>query len=177
MVGLLAISAVVILNFCGQGESAEQASTTGPEGLAHSAVTGREQLAHQILTEAGAGENTIEVPWFQYDIGLWDQKGTEIHLSGDDASTLALALHRQAGSQDSGCGTRWYGELAFETDGLIRDPTTSTKILEFRGNALGQTTLVLELGELDPARRTSPPDKRLECRFEVTGYRERSVGY
>ncbi len=59
------------------------------------------------------------------------------------------------------------GELAFETDGLIGDPTTAAKVLELRGSTQGETRVVLELVERDPARRTGEPAKRLEYTVRV----------
>ncbi len=165
MIGLLAISTVVVLNACGEGESAERATTTEPEGLARSAATGREQLQHQILTEADAGK-VIEVGTFVYDIGLPDKKGLEIHLSGDDDSAFRW---RFAKKPDPSI-LEWHavdGQLAFETDGLVGDPTTAAKVVEFRGATAGETAVVLELVNREPDLGSAEPSKRLEYTFSV----------
>ena len=44
----------------------------------------------------------------------------------------------------------------------------AAKVLEFGGNVMDQTDLILELVECDPAKRTGDPAKRLEHAFEVT---------
>ncbi len=65
------------------------------------------------------------------------------------------------------------GKLAFETDGLIGDPTTAAKLLEFRGVVDtsriegGEQIVIVELVERDPANRSGEPAKRLEFVFEV----------
>ncbi len=175
MVGLLAISAVVVLSACGGGESSEQASTTQPEGPTRSVASGRAQAAHRILTEAEAEADAgqvIVVPYFFHDIGMPDQKGTELRLSGDDASTLRW---RFAQKPDP-FYLEWAkvdGQAAFETDGLIGDPTTATKLLEFRGvvdtsrTEDSEQTIIVELVEQNPADRSGEPAKRLEFTVEV----------
>lgn len=153
MLGLIPILVLAVLNACGEGESAR------------SAATGGEQIVHQVLTEADAGK-LIETPYFSYDIGLPDQKGLEIELAGDDESTLRWRF----GQKPDQFILEWYavdGQLAFETDGLIGDPTTAAKVLEFRGAGKGETSLVLELVERDPSKRGDQPAKRLEYFFEV----------
>ena len=156
---------VVLLVACGEGESAEWAITTDSDAPVRSAATGQEQLQHTVLTESDAGR-IIESKAYLYDIGLPDKKGLEIQLSGDDASSLRW---RFAEKPDRSI-MEWYGvdgEFSFENDGLIGDPTTAAKVLEFRGNSEGETRVVLELVERDPARRTGEPARRLEYTFRV----------
>ena len=87
-------------------------------------------------------------------------------LEGDDASSLRW---RFAEKPDPFL-VEWYGvddQIAFETDGLIGDPATASKVLEFRPSKIGETTFMLELVEQDPTKRTEPPAKRLEFTFSV----------
>ncbi len=161
---LLMLVGVVALGACG-----EAADGGGPadEAGARSIVTGREQLTHQIITEADAG-TLVETPWFCFDLGLPDRKGMELHLTGDDASTLRW---RFAQKPDP-LFLEWAkvdGGPPFETDGLIGDPTEAAKVLEFRGSGFGRTSLVVELVERDPAARTGAPAQRLEFPVEVAG--------
>ncbi len=152
------------------GEAADAPSAAEDEGSNRSAATSRQQRDNLVLTEGDAGQ-VIELPIFAYDIGLPDKKGPEIALTGDDASTLRWAWVQKPDS----LFVEWAkvdGKLAFETDGLIGDPTTAAKVLEFRGNAAGQTTLVFELverdaAERDAAERAAEPAKRLEYTFAV----------
>ncbi len=150
------LTGLVLVFSCGEG--AEGTST-------RSAATGREQLGYLVLTEADAG-NVIEISQFVYDIGLPDKIGLEIHLTGDDASTLRW---RFAQKPDS-LLMEWAkvdGRPASETDGLIGNPTTAAKVLEFRGSAEGEARVVLELVERDPAERGGSPAKRLEYTFQI----------
>ncbi len=161
----MALGGVVLLIACGEGESAERAGTTEPEGPARSAATGHEQLQHVVLTEADAGE-VIETEVYLWDIGLPDKKGLEIHLQGDDVSTLRWRFAKKPDPSIM----EWHavdGELAFETDGLVGNPATANKVLELRGAGWGETGIVLELVERDPAKRSGEPDKRLAYTFSV----------
>ncbi len=171
VVGLLAISAVLVLGACGEGGSSEEASTSQAEGSERSVASGRAQAAHRVLTEADVTE-TIVVPYFFHDIGMPDQKGTELLLSGDDTSTLRWRFVQKPDP----FYLEWArvdGKLAFETDGLIGDPTTAAKLLEFRGVVDtsriegGEQIVIVELVEQDPAKRSGEPAKRLEFVFDV----------
>ena len=153
MLGLAAISALAVLNACGEGESTRSAATSG------------EQIVHQVLTEADAGK-LIATPFFSYDIGLPDQKGLEIEVAGDDDSTLRWRFAQKPDPYF----LEWHavdGQPAFETDGLIGDPATAAKVLEFRGVGKGETSLVLELVERDSSKRGDEPARRLEYFFET----------
>ncbi len=150
MVGLLAI---FLLPACGEG------------GEARSAFSGAVAAQHEVLTEADAGR-VIDIDYFEYEIGLPDKKGTEIRLEGDDTSELRW---RFAEKPDA-LFLDWYavdGQLAFETGDLIGDPSTATKLLEFRGAGRGETQVVVELVERDPAARSEQPVKRLAYTFSV----------
>ena len=130
-----------------------------------SAATGRVQLDYQVITEADAG-SVVKIAVFCHVIDLPDKKGTELHLTGDDASTLRWRFAQKPDPFN----LEWFkvdGELAFETDGLIGDPTTAAKVLELRGLVFGETEFVLELVERDPAQRGGPPAKRLTFPIEV----------
>ena len=161
----VALAAVVA---CGEGSpSAGQSDANG-----RSAATLREQLGHTLLTEADAG-TPIEIERFIYDIGLPDRKGLEVQLSGDSAATLRWRFVEKPDP----LVIEWFavdGQPAFETDGLIGDPSRAAKLLEFHGGSAGTGTLVFELVERDPAKRTGPPAKRLEFPFEVI-YQETPV--
>lgn len=153
---LLLLAGAVLLAGCGE-----------TQGSGRSAATGSEQLTGKILTEADAGASVIETPYFVHDIGLPDKRGLEIELTGDDASALRW---RFAQKPDQFI-LEWHavdGVPAFETGDLIGDPASATKVLEFRGTAGGDTTLILELVEMDPANRGPEPAKRLEYTFRVT---------
>ncbi len=160
LIGLVALSAALTLGACGETQTSSAA--TGDR----SSVTGQAQITYLILTEADAGK-TFETPLYEYDIGLPDKKGSEIHLDGDDASSLRW---RFAAKPDAFVleWARVDGKVAFETDGLIGDPTTAAKVVEFRGNSNGETTVVFELVDRDPAQRGGEPAKRLEYTFAVT---------
>lgn len=151
--GLLAISALAAC-----GEEAEG-------GEARAVFTGALAPEQDVLTEADAGR-VIDIDYFEYDIGLPDKKGTEISLEGDDTSELRW---RFAEKPDS-LFLEWYavdGQLAFETGDLIGDPSTAAKLLEFRGVGRGETQVVVELVERDPAARSEQPVKRLAFSFSV----------
>ncbi len=142
---------------CGEGSG---------DAPTRSVVTGHEQLGYMVLTEADAG-NVFEISQFVYDLGLPDKKGLEIHLTGDDASRLRW---RFAEKPDA-LLMEWAkvdGQPAFETAGLIGDPATAAKVLEFRGSVEGETRVVLELVERDPSDRNGLPAKRLEYTFQIT---------
>ncbi len=164
---MLAMSAFLIaavLSACGEGEGAAGGGES--EVGRFSVATGiRIKEADLFLTEADAG-TTINTPTFIADIGDLDKKGVMLTLEGDDASSLRW---RFAEKPDPFL-VEWYGvddRLAFETDGLIGDPATATKVLEFRPSKIGETTFMLELVEQDPTKRTEPPVKRLEFTFSV----------
>ncbi len=165
LIALLAVVALTLLAACGEGGS-DQSVTSETDLTRRSAATFLPLEANQVLTEADAGK-VIVTERFIWDIGLFDKKGTEIILEGDDASSLRW---RFAEKPDA-FHLEWIkvdGEPAFETDGLLGDPTTAAKVLEFHGQAEGGTTkVVLELVERDPARRTGEPAKRLEYTFQI----------
>ncbi len=161
----LAVAALTVLVACGEGGSAT--SVAGETDISRrSSATFLPMEANQVLTEADAGK-VIETERFIWDIGLLDKKGTEIILEGDDASTLRWRI----AEKPDPFHLDWVkvdGEPAFETDGLVGDPTTAAKVLEFHGQAEGgPTRVVLELVERDPAKRTGPPAKRLEYTFQI----------
>ena len=163
MAGAAIVAASLLAAACGEGADAPGAAED--ESPARSLATGRQQSENLVLTETDAGQ-AIEIPIYNYDIGLPYKKGPELELTGDDASTLRWAFVQKPDA----LFVEWAkvdGQLAFETDGLIGDPTTAAKVLEFRGSAAGQTTIVLELVERDPVRRAAEPAKRLEYTFEV----------
>ncbi len=156
-----ALTALVLLSACGEGGGVEARADPSQR----SAVTGQDQLTYDVLTEADSGK-VIETEMYIYDIGAPDRKGLEIELSGDDASPLRW---RFAEKPDA-LILEWYavdGELAFETDGLVGNPATAAKVLEFRGNARGEAAIVLELIDRDPGKRAGDPAKRLEYTFNV----------
>ncbi len=158
------------------GESGTAARAGSGDGE-RSIATGRVQVGHVTLTEADAGR-AIEVEYYDHDIGLPDKKGLEIFLSGDDASTLRWSMPVKPDS----FMMEWHavdGKLAFETDGLIGDPATAAKVLEFRATREGETRVVLELVERDPAARSGAPAKRLEYTFQVPTprFRDGASGY
>ncbi len=131
-----------------------------------SVPTGRVEIQHQVLIKSDAGR-VIETPIYIYDLGLPDKKELELHLSGDDASAIRWRIARKPDPLT----LEWYavdGQPAYETGDLIGDPSTAAKVLEFRGVAVGETAIVLELVERDPARRTSATAKRLEFHISVT---------
>ena len=164
-IALLAVAALAVLVACGEGGSTESVGSQ-TDISQRSAATFLPLEANQVLTEADAGK-VIVTERFIWDIGLLEKKGTEIILEGDDASSLRW---RFAEKPDP-FHLEWIkvdGEPAFETDGLLGDPTTAAKVLEFHGQAEGGTTrVVLELVERDPARRTGEPAKRLEYPFQI----------
>ncbi len=120
--------------------------------------------AQVYLTEADAGR-VIEVLVFRVDLLDRDKVGVLIELTGDDASTLRWRF----AEKPAATFFEWFGVdgvLAFETDGLIGDPTTATKVLELRAVAVATLPITFELVERDPARRTGPPAKQLTFTFE-----------
>ncbi len=171
-VAAIAMAAIVAVAACGEGGTSaptgaepDAATEAGSGSGTRSSITGREQIANLVLTEEDAGR-LIEASFFRHDIGQPDQKGVEIKLSGDDSSTLRWRMAVLADSLIM----EWYGvdgKLAFETDGLLGDPTTAAKLVELRGNSIGEATFVFELVERDPAKRTGPPAKRLEFMFTI----------
>ena len=172
--GFAAVAALVclaVLVACGDGAANGGAATDAP--IDRSAATGAEAGSqHQILTEDDAGGDVIDVPFFFVDIGLPDKKGLEIYLTGDDASTLRWRLAQKPDP----VFMEWYavdGEPAFETDDLVGDPATAAKVLEFRGAGHGETSIILELVERDPANRTGEPAKRLEYNFAISTFTPR----
>ncbi len=161
LVGLVTLGAVLALSACGEGQGG-----SGDNAPARSVATGQQQLQWLALTEADAGQS-FEVDLYEHDIGAPDKKGTEIHLESDDASSLRW---RFAEKPDEFIleWARVDGKLPFETDGLLGDPTTGAKVIELRGNAAGETSVVFELVERDPAQRGGEPAKRLEFNFAVS---------
>ena len=162
IVGLVLVAAMGLAS-C--GEAGGGAPADSDEGPKRSAATGAEQISNVVLTEADATKDLLEVEYYSYDIGLPDKKGLEIMLTGDDASTLRWRIAQKPDALIM----EWYavdGKLAFETDGLVGDPTTAAKVLEFRCGKKGPAPMVLELVELDPAERSAQPAKRLEYNFE-----------
>ncbi len=163
--GMAALASLAALVACGaEGETSEASGATATQQIQDDQR--QTVVDHQVLTEADAGE-LIVTHRYQWELDNPDKKGTEIHLPGDDDSTLRW---RFAKKPDNAV-MEWHkvdGLPAFETDGLIGDPTTAAKVLEFRANVHDQTNLILELVERDPAKRTGDPAKRLEYMFEVT---------
>ncbi len=167
-VGLLAISAVAVLGACGESGAAATAEKSEDEddGVIYSTVRPRTDQ-HMLLTEADAG-SVIETDLFVVSILDPNKKGTEIELTGDDDSSLRWRF----ATKPDPTVVEWVkvdGQDAFETDGLIGDPATAAKLLEFYGIGAGETSLLLELVEMDPAKRTGEPAKRLEYAFSLTG--------
>ncbi len=156
VIATLALLTIPVFIACGEGADGGEARST------HSGAVAAQ---HDVLTEADAGR-VIDVDYFQYEIGLPDKKGTEIHLEGDDASEFRW---RFAQKPDA-LFLDWYavdGQLAFETGDLIGDPTIAAKVLEFRGSGRGETDVIVELVERDPAARSGEPVKRLAFTFSV----------
>ena len=162
LTGLAALAAVLVLFACGSEATSSEDNAPGTR----SAATGAQQIDWLILSEADSG-GTFEVDLYEHDIGMPDKKGSEVHLAGDDASSLRW---RFAEKPDEFMleWARVDGKLPFETDGLLGDPTTAAKVIELRGNSMGETTIVLELVERDPAKRGGDPAKRLEFSFSVS---------
>ena len=164
LIGVGVLVAAMALAACGEGTAT--VATDGSASGGRSTATGDEQIQWQIVTEEDAGPDIIETEYYLADIGLPDKKGMEIHLTGDDSSTLRWRFAQQPET----FVMEWVkvdGVAAFETSGLIGDPTTAAKILEFHGNAAADTTIIFELVEIDPAMRTGEPAKRLEYNFRV----------
>ncbi len=130
-----------------------------------SAATSKPILDNVVLTEDDAG-GRFELEIFVYDIGLPDKKGLEIELVGDNTSTLRW---RFAHKPDP-LLIEWRavdGAAAFETDGLLGNPSTADKTVEFRALAVGEVTAVFELVERDPAARNGDSARRLEYTFDI----------
>ena len=156
IVGLLAISPIAVLGACGEDDQS-----------VYSPVGRKRSVQHTLLIESDAG-SVIETEIFAYSLLEPDKKGTEIELTGDDASSLRWRF----ATKPDPTVFAWVkvdGQDAFETDGLIGDPATAAKLLEFHGIGAGETSVLLELVEMDPAKRTGEPAKRLEYTFTVTG--------
>ncbi len=164
----LAIGIIPAIAACG-----EPSQSVGEEVAERSAVSGYAIGQAQVLTEADANSGEqIELEIHIYDIGLPDRKGLEVHLAGDDASPLRWRMAEQPDpflielhAVD--------GAPPIETDGLLGDPRTAAKVVEFRGAIRGETRAVFELVQRDPASRADQPARRLEYLFNVVG----SVGF
>ncbi len=155
LLGVVSLAIGAIALACGGDAGVEP--TPGSTG----AVTG----IGLVLTAADT-DRTIEIPVFPWDINRPDEKGLLLRLAGDDASSLRWRF----AEKPSPAVLQWHAvddRLAFETDGLIGDPTTAAKWLEFRGNGVGETTIVLELVERVPADRADPPAERLTYHIRV----------
>ena len=153
-----ALVGLAVLGACG-------AASSGDGATVRSAATGRVLPNNTVLTEADAGQ-PIEVARYIYDIGLPDKKGLEIRLTGDDASTLRWRFV----DKPDPLLMEWHavdGAPAFETDGLLGNPATASKLLEFRATGVGEGVLAFELLEQAPSERTGPPAKRLEFPFKA----------
>ncbi len=158
-----ALVSLALLGACGSGSSGD--GDAGEGATVRSAATGRVLRQNTVLTEADAGQ-LVEVARYIYDIGLPDKKGLEIQLTGDDASTLRWRLVENPDP----LLMEWFavdGAPAFETDGLLGDPTSAPKLLEFRAIGVGEGVLAFELVEQAPSERTGPPAKRLEFPFKA----------
>ena len=157
--GIIAAGVIVAMTACGEGAA-------GPSDDATiSKTTGFTIGKQPVFTESDAGR-VIETDWFEYDLGLPNKKGPRIQLSGDDASTLRWRFAQKPDPLI----LEWHavdGALAFETGDLIGDPATAAKMLEFRGTVGGETDLILELVDRDPAERLGAPAKRLTYTFRV----------
>ncbi len=164
----LAIGILPAIAACGESPQTTQAADE-EAAVERSAVTGYAIGETPVLTEADANSGEpIELKVHIYDIGLPDRKGMEIHLSGDDASSLRWRMAEQPDTFN----IEFFavdGEPPLETDGLLGNPATAAKIVEFRGANRGETRAVFELVERDPAARTGEPAKRLEYQFEIVG--------
>jgi hypothetical protein len=167
LVGASVLVAAMAPMACGETTSADATDeSAGRTSGSRSAATGDEQINWQLLTEEDAGPEIIETEYYLADIGLPEKKGTEIHLGGDNSSTLRWRFAQKPET----FVMEWVkvdGVPAFETTGLIGDPATAAKVLEFHGNAAAETTIVLELVEIDPANRAGEPAKQLEYNFRV----------
>ncbi len=160
ILGIIAAGLIAAMAACGEG-----VATRSSDDATISKATGFTIGKQLVLTEADAGR-VIETDWFVYDIGLPNKKGPQIQLAGDDASTLRWRFAERPDSLI----LEWSavdGESAFETGDLIGDPATAAKVLEFRGSAGGEATVIFELVEQDPTERIDPPAKRLTYTFQV----------
>ena len=160
-----ALVGLAVLGACGAASSAD--GEAGDGETVRSSATGRVLPKNTVLTEADAGQ-PIEVARYIYDIGLPDKKGLEIRLTGDDASTLRWRFV----DKPDPLLMEWHavdGAPAFETDGLLGNPTSASKLLEFRATGVGEGVLAFELVEQAPSgpKRTGPPAKRLEFPFKA----------
>ena len=163
LIGSIAVALVA----CGESSptavsvaEAPVAATTVSETI--ESMRGR---AMAYLTEADAS-GAIETPVFVHDLNVMDKVGLLLELAGDDASPLRWRFAEQPPAHL----IEWFGVdgvPAFETDGLIGDPMTATKVLELRPVAVGAVAAVFELVQQDAARRTDPPAKQLTFNFEV----------
>ncbi len=137
----------------------EVTAPTGPDS-----IESLRARAQYYLTEADAGR-LIETIVFRVDLLDREKVGVLIELEGDDASTLRWRFAEKPPAHL----VEWFGVdgvPAFETDGLIGDPTTATKVLEIRAVAVARVPIVFELVERDPALRTGPPAKQLTFDFQ-----------
>ncbi len=160
--GALLAVAVLTLTACGEGGTGVTGGAAAPEG--RSVATGASESEYLVISESDAGRGTVIIEMYEWDIGLPDKRGPEIHLSGDDSSSLRW---RFAEKPDDFL-VEWAkvnGELAFETDGLIGNPAVAAKVLEFRGLRRGETTFSFEL--VDTEAIDAEPAKRLEYTFQV----------
>ncbi len=155
LVGALALACAAFALACGGDVGVER--TPGPNGV----VSG----IGVVLTAADT-DRTIEIPVFPWDLNRPGEKGLLLRLAGEDASSLRWRF----AEKPSTAVFEWHAvddRLAFETDGLIGDPATAPKLLEFRGNGVGEGTIVVELVERDPADRAKPPAERLTYHIRV----------
>ncbi len=168
--GVLMLGLAAAAAGCGSGDDPAGSVGTDTVIFAVTAPTGPDSIeslrsrAQDYLTEADAGR-LIETIVFRVDLLARDKVGVLIELTGDDASTLRWRFAEQPPAHL----VEWYGvngRAAFETDGLIGDPTTATKVLEIRAVAVARVPIVFELVERDPALRTGPPAKQLTFDFQ-----------
>lgn len=159
----------ILLAIVACGEPSQTTQAANGEIAERSTVTGYAIGETQFLTEADADSgDLIEVEVYVYDIGLPDRKGLEIQLSGDDASSLRWRM----AEQPDPFNLEFFavdGDAPFQTDGLLGNPATAAKIVEFRGANRGETRAVFELVERDQTERAGEPARRLEYLFKVVG--------
>ncbi len=165
----------IALVACGEGAPTALSAVAAPVSAesASDAIEFMRGRAMGYLTEADAG-GVIETPVFEHDLNVMDKVGLLLELAGDDASTLRWRF----AEKPAATFFEWFGVdgvAAFETDGLIGDPATATKVLEFRPIAVGPMTAVFELVQQDSALRTGPPAERLTFNFEVVQGRGRVI--
>ncbi len=155
LLGALALSITALAAACGGDVDAQR--TPGP----NDSVTG----IGLVLTAADTAR-TIEVPIFDWDLNRPDEKGLLLRLTGEEASSLRWRFAEKPRASV----LQWHSvgdRLAFETDGLIGDPATAAKTLEFRGSGVGEATIAVELVERNPADRAEPPSERLTYHIRV----------